>query len=420
MASTQSERATARWAAAAVMAVFFANGFAFANWASRIPTVKYTLDLEPHEVGLILLVGSLGSLLAMPLAGRVIERLGSATAAVVSGVVAVAGMGAAVAAVPAGLPLGVAGGLLVAMAGIGALDVSMNFAGTHVERAIGRAIMPWFHGFFSLGTVAGAGMGTLLSRAGVAITVHIWLALAVMLVVVLVGVRGFPRVPRRDPLPAATAAHATPATRATPGRGYLRAWLEGRTWLIGLVVLAAALTEGAANDWLALGISEGFDVPEHEGAFGLTVFMTAMTVMRFAGTWLLDRFGRVAVLRTCAGLAIAGLAVFGFAPSLPFALVGAVLWGLGAALGFPVGMSAASDDPLHAAARLSVVSTIGYSAFLVGPTLLGLLATHVGYRHALLAILVPLVIGLLVTGAMAAPEPARDSADTATGATVAE
>ncbi len=131
--------------------------------------------------------------------------------------------------------------------------------------------------------------------------------------------------------------------------------------------------------------------------------MTAMTIMRFAGTWLLDRFGRVAVLRLCTAFAIAGLALFGFAPTLELALVGAVLWGLGAALGFPVGMSAASDDPMRAAARLSVVSTIGYSAFLVGPTLLGLLATHVGYRHALLAILAPLVLGLFVTGAMAPP-----------------
>ena len=68
-------------------------------------------------------------------------------------------------------------------------------------------------------------------------------------------------------------------------------------------------------------------------------------------------------------------------------------------------MSAASDDPLRAAARVSVVSTIGYSAFLAGPPLLGLLAQHVGYRHALLAILVPVALGIFVAGA-AAPLPA--------------
>jgi len=76
--------------------------------------------------------------------------------------------------------------------------------------------------------------------------------------------------------------------------------------------------------------------------------------------------------------------------------VGVLLWGMGAALGFPVGMSAASDDPSRAPARVAVVATIGYSAFLAGPPLLGLLAEHVGYRHALLAIAVPVLIGLLV------------------------
>jgi MFS family permease len=129
-----------------------------------------------------------------------------------------------------------------------------------------------------------------------------------------------------------------------------------------------------------------------------------MTGMRLLGTGLLDRYGRVAVLRLCALLSICGLLLFALVPSLPFALVGVVLWGAGAALGFPVGMSAASDDPLRAAARVSVVSTIGYTAFLAGPPLLGMLAAQVGYRHALLAIIVPVLVGLFVLPA-AAPLP---------------
>jgi len=105
------------------------------------------------------------------------------------------------------------------------------------------------------------------------------------------------------------------------------------------------------------------------------------------------------VLRLAGGLAFVGLALFALVPNLPLALVGVVLWGMGAALGFPVGMSAASDDPVRAAGRVSVVSTVGYTAFFVGPPLIGLLAEHVGYRHALLAILVPIALGLLVAGA---------------------
>ncbi|OIQ74599.1 inner membrane protein YbjJ [mine drainage metagenome] len=109
------------------------------------------------------------------------------------------------------------------------------------------------------------------------------------------------------------------------------------------------------------------------------------------------------MLRLAAGLAVVGLLLFGLVPSMPIALVGVALWGVGAALGFPVGMSAASDEPARAAARVSVVSTIGYSAFLAGPPLLGLLANQVGYRHALLVIVIPVVAGLTVLRAVAPP-----------------
>ena len=181
--------------------------------------------------------------------------------------------------------------------------------------------------------------------------------------------------------------------------------------LLGVVVLAAALTEGAANDWVSLAVVDGFEVDNAVGALAFALFVTAMTGMRLLGTALLDRWGRVPVLRLSAGLAFVGLLVFGLVPNLPLAMVGIVVWGMGAALGFPVGMSAASDDPTHAPARVAVVSTIGYSAFFAGPPLLGLLAEHVGYRPALLAILVPVAIGLLVART-AAPLQAPAAAPT--------
>ena len=191
------------------------------------------------------------------------------------------------------------------------------------------------------------------------------------------------------------------------------AWLEPRTLLVGLIVLAAALTEGSANDWVGLAVADGFAKDEATGAMALTVFLVAMTGMRLLGTNLLDRLGRVTVLRLLGGLAFSGLALFAFAPWMWLALVGVVLWGFGAALGFPVGMSAAADDPRRAAARVSVVSTIGYTAFFMGPPLIGLLAEHLGYRHALATILVPVALGLVI--ASAATPLSREPRDTVEG-----
>jgi cyanate permease len=130
-----------------------------------------------------------------------------------------------------------------------------------------------------------------------------------------------------------------------------------------------------------------------------------MTVGRLAGVFLLDRFGRVAVLRASFLLASIGLVIVIFVPIPLIAVAGAVLWGLGAALGFPVGMSAAADDPRTAAARVSAVATIGYFAFLVGPPVIGLLGQYVGVLDALLVVLVLCAIGAVVAGA--AREPSR-------------
>jgi MFS family permease len=170
------------------------------------------------------------------------------------------------------------------------------------------------------------------------------------------------------------------------------------------MVLAMALTEGVANDWLAVAVVDGYDAPAWLGAAAFALFVTSMTVGRVTGTLLLDSFGRRWVL--WASMAVAGvgvvLVVLGELPVV--VAVGIVLWGLGASLGFPVGMSAAADDPAHAAARVSVVSTIGYTAFLGGPPLLGFLGSHFGILEALLVVSVVLVPSALAVPAAREPD----------------
>jgi fucose permease len=178
---------------------------------------------------------------------------------------------------------------------------------------------------------------------------------------------------------------------------------------IGLLALGMAFAEGAANDWLALGLVDGYRVQHAVAALGLGLFVTAMTVARMVGPWTLSRAGRVVALRSGAVLVAIGVTavVLGSAlrgpVGLPAALVvaalGSLAWGAGAALGFPVAMSAAADDPRFAAARVSVVSTVGYTAFLAGPPLLGLLGDHVGVLRALLGVGAAVLLSLATAGA---------------------
>lgn len=410
MTTARTDRRVVALATWAVFAVFFLNGFNFATWASRLPAVRDSLGFTEAQMGLLLLFMAVGSLLALPLSGMVVQRLGASKAVTLFAVANVVGLVTAVTGVATGEDVVVRVGLFLAGIGTGVWDAAMNLEGAAVEQRLGKAIMPRFHAGFSFGTMAGAGVGALMAALHVPVQAHLTAAVVLSLLGVLWAVRFFLPAGQVEHVvdavedaagsdPAAAAGSGAPLTASENARGALSAWTEPRTLLIGLVVLAAALTEGAANDWVSLAVVDGFGTSDAMGAIGLAVFLTAMTGMRLLGTGLLDRYGRVTVLRLGAALALVGLLLFTLSPNIWLALLGVVAWGMGAALGFPVGMSAASDDPARAAVRVSVVATIGYSAFFMGPPLIGFLAEHVGYRGALLVIAVPVVVGLLVVGA---------------------
>jgi fucose permease len=384
----------------AVLAVFGANGFVFASWASRVPDVKAALSLTPGRLSLLLLAISLGSVIGLPLAGRLTHRFGAVSGVRAGTCIGTPGAALAALAVQAHGPFAAAAaGLFLLGLGIGIADVAQNFEGTVVEQSIGKAIMPWFHAAYSLGTVAGALIGAVATYLRVPVGIHVAAAAAVTLAIITVSTRSF------TPKATADAADQHHADRADAGIRTRSAWREPRSLLIGVMVLAAAFTEGSANDWMAVGFVDGHHVTKALGVVAFAVFLTCMTIGRIFGTRLLDTYGRVAVLRTLFVLAILGCALVVFGPTW-LAYSGAVIWGVGASLGFPVGMSAAADDPQRAAMRISTVATIGYLAFLAGPPLLGILGDHFGILHALLVVGAVSLLALLVVP-VAEPHPDR-------------
>jgi len=387
-----------RQATRAVYAAFIMLGFAGASWASRIPQVRDELSLTPSRLGLVLLAIALGSIVSLPLAGQIVAHFGSRrTVSTMAIILFVALSGAAF-----GYHLGVLPVMLALFCfgfANGAWDVAMNVQGAVVERRVGRAIMPRFHAGFSVGTVAGALVGALAVAVHLSVTIHLLVVAAVVAVVVIVAVRSFgPDADPADVVPDEPA-HAGAAPSSGLSRT-LATWREPRTVLIGFFVLAFAFTEGVGIDWISVAMIDGYGVPATVGTLAFAVFLAAMTTGRWFGPAWLDRFGRVPVVRVLAVVSLAGLALFVFGPWPAVAFAGALLWGFGASLGFPVGMSAAADDPAHAAPRVSVVATIGYCAFLGGPPLIGFLGDHFTVQKALLAVMVLLVVAICLAGAV--------------------
>jgi MFS family permease len=376
---------SARSARTAVGWSFALNGWCFASWASRIPDVRGDFDLSNGALGLVLLAIASGSLVALPTTGAFLERWGTVRVvrtgtALASLGLLLAGLGLAAGA----LPLTVLGLLSYGM-GTGSWDVAMNVEGAEVERRLGRSVMPKLHAGFSLGTVVGALGGAGLVALDVPPLAHL------TVVALVVGIGSWRSSALFLPV-------APPPEEPVTARG---AWLEPRTLVIGLMVLALALTEGTANDWLAVALVDGHATSHALGVAGFAGFVASMTVFRFLGADALDRFGRPAVLWATILAAIAGVAMIVLG-SGPIVILGILLWGAGASLGFPVGMSAAADDPRRSAARVSVVSTIGYAAFLTGPPLVGFVGNQVGTLDSLWV-----VVAVLVPAAFTVPAARR-------------
>ncbi|GAA0521001.1 MFS transporter [Paractinoplanes deccanensis] len=407
MTATAQTAPEVRAATRAVYLAFIFAGVAAASWAARIPQVRDALGLSPSRLGLVLLSLAAGSIVSLLLAGQIVSHFGSRRTVGAMGLV----LGVAMVGVAIGYQFGVLPvvlSLFVFGFANGAWDVGMNVQGAIVERRLGKAIMPRFHAGFSVGTVAGALVGAAAVALDISVTAHLAVTAVVIAVVVVLSVRAFGPddhgVPDDDVVPSDPAL----LTKQSRLSRALTTWREPRTILVGVFVLAFAFTEGAGIDWISVSMIDSHGASAAVGTLAFAVFLAAMTAGRWFGPPLLDRYGRVPVVRVLAAVSLVGLAFYILGPNTPVAFVGALLWGLGASLGFPVGMSAAADDPAHAAARVSVVASIGYCAFLGGPPLIGFLGDHVTVKNALVAVAVLLVVSISLGGAV---KPLPGSAD---------
>lgn len=354
-------------ASRSVYLIFGLTGVFAATMVSRVPQIREALHLRPGPLGILLLMVACGSVISLPLAGTVVHRLGPTRAVrtmclLAASGVAIAGIGLQVSVYMSGA------GFLFAGFGVGTWDVAMNVEGAAVEQQLGRSVMARFHAAFSLGTVLGALIGAAMNVLNVGPTPHI-VGVAVIVGVSVFGLAG-------GFMPVANDEHNE---RHNP----FDAWKEPRTLLIGLFVLTMAFSEGTGSDWLGVATIDGYHASKAMGSLVYVLFVVSMTTGRWFGPQLLDRYGRVPVMRTCAALAAVGAGIVVFGPGLGTVFLGTLLWGVGTSLGFPTGMSAASDDQARAAGRVSVVATIGYVAFLAGPSVVGWIGNHTGVRKAL-------------------------------------
>lgn len=363
----------------AVSVLFAVNGLMVGVWGASLPSLRDRLDTDARGLAGLLVCAGLTAIVAMQVAGRVGDARGARAPTLIGGAVMIASMGllATADAYPAAVVAA-----LVFGAGNGTMDVAMNALAVDVERARGKATMSMFHGFFSVGNLAGAGVvlavGRVVTSSAGRVASAVLTAAAVAALATWAAARDAPRVD----------AHAPDAAPARGGRA-----LTPLALLLGVMAVCFGFTEGTGIDWSAVHVADVAHVDDATAALGLACVAGFMVVIRMFGDLAVQRVGRRAVVRFGAVTASAGYVITAFATPLGVILAGWCLVGLGVGMIAPQIYGLAGH--LGGGRMLAVVTGFGYSAFLVGPAVIGVVAHATDLQRAML---VPLVsaVGLVV------------------------
>lgn len=375
-----------RPARVATFAFFTLNGFVMGMWIVHIPVIEQRAGVDHATFGLLLLLLGGGAFAGMQLAGPLTDRFGPHRVVPLS-----AFLGTTTVILPglatSGPALGAA--LLALGFGNGCLDVSMNAHAVEVEHAYRRTIMSAFHAMWSVGGFTAALVGARTLTWGWAPATTFALTAGVTLAVAAAATPALLR-----PAPKVPAADQERQRRKTPTR----------IWALAGLSLLLMLCEGVANDWSVLHLSTILDAPPATAAFAYGAFAAAMTIGRLLTDRVVQRFGSVAIVRYGAAIAAVGLLTASLTPSIPLALVGWTLFGIGLSGSVPQLFSAAGHaDREYAGANVSRVAGLGYLGMLAGPTVIGPL-THLMPLN--LTFLLPVAFCLVAVGAAGILSPA--------------
>lgn len=378
--------------------VFFFLGVSLASWVTRSPSIRDAISASIAEMGLVLAGLSVGAMIGILLSGKVIEWRGTKFTMLTGSLLACLSMFTMAMGVLAESQTIVTIGFFLFGAGVGIAEIATNMDAAYVENTTGRHCIHLVHGCFSLGTLIGGLFGLAANYTQLPIAWHFISIFIVGLLLIAYASRNLPSGYGKK-----LAADADVEFKPTAHKS---AWLDKRVLTIGFVVLAMALTEGSAYDWLPIILVDEHNFSAAAGSVFFIVFAVMTTIGRFGCGYFLNRFGRLNVIRFSIILAAIGLAFIALGQGVLMACIAVACWGIGASLGFPLALSAAAegDGESDMNERVKVVAIIGYIALLAGPPSLGFIGNEYGLRTAMLVVLSFVVLSIFASGAVRTPK----------------
>jgi fucose permease len=369
-----------------VTVLFAVSGAVQASWMSRLPAILDQAQTTFVRLGLALVLLGIGTLAGMLLTGSACDRYGRRR--VLSVAIALALLSLIAIASSRSSPV-LALALLAMGVGSGAWDAGMNVEAAAVENGLGKHLMSRFHGWWSIGSMAGAGLGLAAASRSIPLLPNLATVFLVAGVLCVAGLRSF-----------AAGKGARPGSVLTKPQ-----WPIRRLLPIGVLMFCGAITEGAAGDWLAVYLNEERRLSHAGAALGYTLFVTAMAAGRLLAERPHRHVGAIAVVRNGAVLTAVCIGLVVLTGASCWAFIGAFGWGVGICWVFPASLSATGNIATPSA--VGGMTALGYSASIVGPLAIGWLAHTTGLGTALLTLLPLILVVALLAPALAGAAPGR-------------
>lgn len=352
----------------AVGACYFVPGVVFASWASRIPDVKELLHLSNGQLGSVLFAIPIGQLLMMAFSGILVSRFGSKKMLMLSEFLYAASLFAI------GLCDNVLH-LIMALVALGMMANLMNIAtntqACYLEKLYGRNIMSSFHGMWSLGGFAGGIIGVLFAGTLLPVSVHFTSVLVASVIIVALCFRNL-----------VSESLAEAEDEDVPKFSFRS--VDPTLILLGVMGFGGMFCEGTVYDWSSVCF---LTVVKPDAAFiraGYIAGMGAMTLGRFLADGFVTKYGPSRVLKVCGLLILGGLLLAASLPYLITATLGFLLVGFGISSSVPICYSVAGKlGTMKASIAITIVSSISFFGFLVGPPVIGWLSELSNLRIAL-------------------------------------
>jgi MFS family permease len=363
----------------AVNIIFFLNGFLYGNWSSRIPRIKELYGISDQIFGFVLLTMALGAVAAMPFTGWMILKNGSRRISLF----AVVGYCVFVPLIPF-MPNWIVLMVLFLIIGVttGMLDVAMNAQGVMVEKQYGKPIMTSFHAFFSIGMAVGGWCGSVFAGSGLTLYHHFAIAGAIS-VLATAWIRY-------------NLIYDNTGNEVKPDGPLFR--LPDKTLLgIGIIAFCCMLGEGSIANWSVQYMESVAFSTKALAPIAITSFAVAMTLGRIVGDRVRSAIGDSNIIISGGLVSAAGLVLSLVFPFPSVVIAGCFLLGLGLSTIVPVAYSIAGNTPgISSGVGIAMVTTVGYSGFLLGPPVIGFIAEWKDLRFGLSVVAALLVVMVLL------------------------